>query len=313
VQRPYNFHGHDFARRSYSYHGHEYSHFYHDYHFAGGDDGGGVDLNVFAPATFFPPAFYGWAYNTSVASNWLTDYMIAQDLQAVNAAQQEAGEVNGDSSAANGPPALPPEVEQQVANEVKNQLALENQEAQQNAQHQDVDPISSGLPRILAEVAGGHTHIFMVGGALDVVDASQTECSLSDGDVLALMTPPQAGATAADLVVLVSKGGNECKRSSTVTVPFTDLQEMQNRMRELIDQGLQELQNMQGKKGMPQAPPSAQSPPVPAQYALIAPPADPNAAAEIQEQAQQSDQAETDVSNEASQADAAPAASPRTN
>jgi hypothetical protein len=235
------------------------------------------------------------------AAFWLTDYLIAQNLQAAYAAHQEAGEVNGAQSSGGGAPTLTPEVKEQVADEVKGQLALENQEAQQNGQQQDIDPGSSGIARMMAD---GHKHVFVVGSALDVTDSNQTECSLSDGDVLALMSPPPADATAADLAVLASKGGNECGKNSTVTVQLTDLQEMQNHMRELIDQGLQELQSKQGQGGLPQAPPSAQGQPAPAQYAEIAPPADTNAGNEIQQQTQQADQAETDVNRDASQADA---------
>jgi hypothetical protein len=120
------------------------------------------------------------------------------------------------------------------------------------------------------------------------------------------MAPPPPDATAADLVVLASKGGNECAKTSTVTVQVSDLQEMQNHMRELIDQGLQELQSKQGSGGIPQAPPSAQGQPAPAQYAEVAPPPDPNAGTEIQQQTQQADQAETDVSNDASQGSTTP-------
>jgi len=331
VQRPYSFHGHDFARRSYFYHGRAYSNFYRGYGFRG------LYLNVYAPGLFFAPGFYGWAYNPwampitfgwgwagspwygyyggyfapypmyAGAPYWLTDYMISEDLQAAYAAHQEAGEADGAPFPAGGAPELTLDVKQQIASEVKNQLALENQEAQQSAQGQDVDPGSSGIARMLSD---GHRHVFVVGSALDVVDASQTECALSDGDVLALMTPPPPDAIAVDLVVMASKGGSECQKSSMVTVQLTDLQEMQNRMRELIDQGLQELQNSQGKKGLPPAPASAQSQPAPAQYAAIAPPPDPNAGAEIQQQTQQADQAEADVNSDASQGGAAPVAPP---
>jgi len=322
VQRPYSYHGHDFGRRSYSYHGHEYSHFYHgyDYH--------GRHMDVYAPDHFYHPGFYGWAYHPWAspirfgwgwggspwygyyggyfapspfypsAAFWLTDYLIAQDLQTAYAAHQEAGEVDGAQSSGGGAPALTPEVKQEIADEVNGQIALENQEAQRNTQNQDIDPGSSGVARMLGD---GHKHVFVVGSALDVTDSNQAECALSDGDVLALMSPPPPDATAADLVVLASKGGNECQKSNSVTVQVADLQEMQNRMRELIDTGLQELQNKQGKGGLPQAPPSAQAPPAPAQYAEIAPPADTNAGTEIQQQTQQADQAETDVNTEAAQ------------
>jgi len=316
VQRPYSFHGHDFARRTYFYHGREYSHFYHGYGYRG------LYLNVYAPGFYYRPAFYGWAYNpwaTPIAFGWgwggnpwfgyygyyfqpypvypsaafwLTDYIISSDLQTAYAAHQDAGEVDGAPTSAGEPPELTPDVKQQIADEVRNQLALENQEAQQDTQQKDVDPASSGIARMLSD---GRPHVFVVGSALDVVDTSQAECALSDGDVLQLQTQPPADATVANLVVLASKGGPECQKQDTVSVQLTDLQEMQNHMRENIDQGLQDLQAKQGTGGIPALPPSAQSQPAPAQYAAVAPPPDPNAGTEIQQQTQQADQAETDA------------------
>ncbi len=325
VQRPYSFRGHDFARRTYFYHGRAYSHFYHGYGYRG------LYLNVYAPGFYYGPGFYGWAYNPWAApiafgwgwggspwygyyggyfapypvypgaSYWLTDYMISQDLQAAYAAHQEAGEVDGVPDVPGGPPEMTADVKQQIADEVRNQLALENQEAQQNAQQQDINPGSSGIDRMLND---GHPHVFVVGTALDVVDASQTECTLSDGDALALRTPPPPDATAVDLVVLASKGGQECQKQATVSVSLEDLQEMQNHMRETIDAGLQELQAKQGKGGVPPAPSSAQV--TPALYASIAPPQDPSVATEIQQEGQQGDQAEQEVTTEASQGSGTP-------
>ena len=316
VQRPYSFRGHDFARRTYFYHGREYSHLYHGYAYRG------VYMNVYAPGFYYRPAFYGWAYNPWAmpiafgwgwgadpwfgyygyyfqpypvypsAAYWLTDYMISSDLQTAYAAHQEAGEVDGAPPSAGGPPELSLDVKQQIADEVRAQLALENQEAQQNTQQQDIDPTSSGIARMITD---GRPHVFVVGSALDVVDSSQTECALSDGDVLALQTAPPADAAAADVVVLASKGGPECQKQATVSVAIADLQEMQNHMRETIDQGLQDLQAKQGTRGLPSLPPSAQGQPAPAQYASIAPPPDPSVATEIQEQAQQADQTEKEV------------------
>ena len=316
VQRPYSFHGHDFARRSYFYHGRSYDRFYRGYGYRG------VFLNVYSPGFYFAPGFYGWAYNPWAmpitfgwgwggspwygyyggyfspystypsAAYWLTDYMISTDLQAAYAAHQEAGEVDGAPYAAGGPPELTPDVKQQIADEVRNQLALENQEAQQNAQQQDIDPASSGVARMLGD---GRPHVFVAGAALDLVDANGQECGISDGDVLALRTPPPSDATQADLVVMASKGGQECQKGNTVTVQLADLQEMQNQMRETIDQGLQELQAKQGKGGLPPAPPSAQVAVTPAVYTTIAPPPDANVASEIQQETQQGDQAEQGV------------------
>jgi hypothetical protein len=330
VQRGYSYHGHDFGRRSYYYHGHEYNRYYRGYYYRG------AYMNVYAPGFYYSPGFYGWAYNPWAvpiafgwgwgvspwygfygayfqpypvypsAAFWLTDYIISQDLQAAYAAHVEAGEVDGAAAAAGGTPELTPDVKQQIADEVKNQLALENQEAGQTAQNQDVDPASSGIARLLAD---GRPHVFVAGDALDVVDANGQECALSDGDALVLRTPPAPDATAANVVVLAGKGGKECPISSTVTVQLTDLQEMQNHMRETIDQGLQDLQAKQGTGGLPQAPPSAQAKPVQPEYASIAPPPDPNDAADIQQQGQQADQVEKDANAETVPAGPAPAAS----
>ncbi|HLY41972.1 MAG TPA: hypothetical protein VKR52_12215 [Terracidiphilus sp.] len=322
VERPYRYHGRDFARRSYYYHGRAYERYYHGYYYRG------VYVNVYAPAVYYGPGFYGWAYNPWAvpinyswgwggnpwygyygfyfapypvypsAAFWLTDYIIAANLQAAYAAHQEAQE-QAAAAAASGQPALTPDVKQMISDEVKAQLALENQEAAQNAQQQDVDPNSSGIARMLSD---GHPHVFVAGGNLDVTDASSgQECALSDGDALQLQTPPASDATAANLVVLASKGGVECARSSTVTVQVADLQEMQNHMRETIDQGLQELQSKQGQGGLPAAPPSAKAPPAAAQYASAAPPAEQNLSQDITQADQQSDQAEKDVTTEAAQ------------
>ena len=333
VGRGYNYHGHDFERRSYFYHGHSYDRFYRGYGYRG------LMLNVYAPGFYFRPAFYGWAYNPWAApiafgwgwgaatpwvgfyggyfhpyavypsaAFWLTDYMISQDLAAAYAAHQDGAE-QAAAPPEGGQPVLTPEVKQMIADEVRNQLALENAEAGQNAQQQDVDPGSSGIARLLSD---GRPHVFVAGGNLDVTDASGQECAVSDGDTLQLREPPPSDATAANLVVLSSKGNPECQIQLTVSIQLTDLQEMQNHMRETIDQGLQDLQAKQGTGGLPAAPPSAAGPAAPAAYAAVAPPPEPNPGADIQAADQQSDQAEKDVTAEAAadtggQASAAPA------
>ena len=153
---------------------------------------------------------------------------------------------------------------------------------------------------MFSDASKGKLHIFVAGAALDVVDASGTECALSDGDVLALQAAPATTQRPRTLVVLASKGGQECQKQATVSVALVDLQEMQNHMRETIDQGLQELQAKQGTGGLPAEPVSAKTAPAQAQYDAIAPPPDPNAAGEIQQQAAQGDQTEKDVATETS-------------
>ncbi len=131
------------------------------------------------------------------------------------------------------------------------------------------------------------------------MDASSgAECALSDGDALELVSPTPADATTATLLVLSSKGGQECRKASSVLLVLNDLQEMQNHMREMIDQGLQELRTNQGKQGLPALPPSAAAPPVDSGIAQNAPPTDPKGADEIAQQLAQADQSEKDVNAE---------------
>jgi hypothetical protein len=316
IAHSYAFHGHEYDRRSYYYNGRAYDRFYNHYEYRPG-----VYLDVYAPARYYGVGFYGWAYNPwavavpyawgftaapwygyygayftpypvyAAPALWLTDYLISASLAAAyeaHVAAQAQAEVAGTA-----PPApLTPETKQMIADEVKRQVALENAEAQANGSQQEADAKSSSIARILSD---GQPHVFVPGKEFDLTAASGQECAVTDGDVLQLKAPPAADATAADLVVLSSKGGVECPRLTTVSVPIEDLQDMQNHMRETIDMGLQELQAKQGKGGLPAAPPSATAPPVAALVAQGAPPPDPAGAQDLAKQAQESEKAEQEV------------------
>jgi hypothetical protein len=316
IERRYDFHGHSYDRRAYYWHGHEYNRYYRGYYYHG------AYLGVYAPAFYYGPGFYGWAYNPwyqpigfawgwgaspwygfygyyfapypvyAAPAEWLTDYMISTQLAAAYAAQQEAHTEAAAAASAGGQPMLTPEVKAQIADEVRAQIALENSESQQNAQGQEPDPQSSSINRMFSD---GKPHVFVANSSLDVVDAGGNECALSDGDVLKLNAAPPDGATDARLNVISSKGGNECQRTAQVTVAVTDLQEMQNGMRETVDQGMKELQAKQGKDGIPAAPASAQAPPVESAFAQVAPPPEPDGEAAVKQQITMADQVDTDA------------------
>jgi hypothetical protein len=329
--RPYSYRGHEYARRQYYAGGRAYDRYYNRYSYHG------VFVYGYAPAFYFAPAFYGWAYNPWItpvpyawgfvgnpwygfygayftpypvypnASVWLADYLISQSLAANYAAQQAAAQQQ-----AMAPDAAPltPDVKNMIAEEVKRQLALENQEAQTTAANNTPDPASSGIARMLGDNV---QHVFVAGADLDVIDAGGAECAVSEGDALQLAGPPPADATAADLIVLSSKGGVECHKGAKVSVAIADLQEMQNHMRETIDAGMGDLQSKGGQGGLPAVPASAKAAPVKAEFAAVAPPPDPNAQAEIQQQAKEADTSEQEVAGQAggpSAAAAAPAAAP---
>jgi hypothetical protein len=326
VEHPFNLHGHDFGRRTYFYQGRTYSRFYRPYTYRR------VLIDVYAPSRYYPFGFYGAVYGRwgqvayawgwggapwlgyygyyfapsafyPSASFWLTDYMLSQDLAADYQAAQDSSRL-APEQAASGATELTADVKQQIANEVAGQVELEYNEARQNAQNQnnpqnlDPDPASSGIERMLGD---GKTHVFVAGQDLDLVDTTGNECAVSGGDVLALNTPPAPDANAADLVVLASKGGKECQKSDKVTVAYADLQEMQNHMRETVDQGMEELRTKQGTGGLPAAPASAQQPYADTAIAQFAPAQDASASTEINEQMQQGDAAEKEVTAQAGQ------------
>jgi len=312
IERSYSYHGHEFAHRTYYLHGVAYSRFYQPYRYRG------IAFQVYAPGFYYSPAFYGWVYApwarpvawewgwagdpwcryygrwfrpypvyTSPAL-WLTDYLVAQTLQAAYqariAAAAEAARRNAEAAEFASSPLLP-DVKQAIAEEVRRQLALENAEAQDRYRRLP-DPASSGLERMLSDHV---SHVFVVATALRVMSVGGA-CSLTDGDVIQLDGPTAPNAVTAKLVVLAAKG-IDCLKGTIVTLGLADLQEMQNHMRATIDQGLRELQSKQGKGGLPTAPPSATKPPVPMEFAGIAPPPDPNGEAEIRQQAAEADKA----------------------
>ncbi len=313
VQRPYMYHGHEYARRSYYRDGHYYHAYYGRYYYHG------VYVNPYYPSFYYRPAFYGWVYNPWVnpiaygwgwagnpwygyygayftpypayagPSLWLTDYLIANSLQAAYQAQA-AAMVN--------PAPLTPEVKQLIADEVKQQVALENTEAAAANPNAEPDAASSSVQRLLTD---GRAHVFVAGQDLDVTDAAGNECALSEGDALQLRGPVAPDAEAVNLAVLASKGGKECPRGDVVSVALQDLQDMQNHMRETIDAGMQELQKKQGQGGLPTTPAAAAAPPVESPMAALAPPPPPDSevSAEINQQSQAADQAEKEATADA--------------
>jgi hypothetical protein len=329
VQHPVMFHGHEYARRSYYYGGRYYHAYYGRYYYHG------LYVNPYYPAYYWRPAFYGWAYNPWAApitfgwgwgvnpwygyygafftpypvyagpAFWLTDYIIANSLAAAYQAQ---------AAALANPAPLSPEVKNLIADEVKQQIALENSEAQAaSAPNAEPNVASSSIQRMLDD---GKPHVFVAGQDLDVVDAGGTECALSEGDAIQLSGQPAPDAQAATLAVLASKGGKECPKGDTVSVQLTDLQEMQNHMRQTIDDGMQELQKKQGTGGLPAAPASAKAAGTESPMAAIAPPPPPEdeVKGEINQESKEADKAEQEANGGVAAAagpnDSAPAAEP---
>lgn len=318
VQRPYVVNNVSYVQRTYVVGGVSYARVYRPYAY------NGISLNLYVSSRYFAPAYYGWAYSPwarpvvfsfgwggspwfgfyagyfapypvyAGPAFWLTDYMIAMTLQdayqqqmAANAAAAQANA--GYGSYPGSQPALTPDVKQAIADEVHRQLD------QERAESQSAVPAQGG-PQFLAD---NSTHVFVVANGLDV-QSRFGECALTEGDVLQMTAPPPPNSATADLAVLASKG-QDCRKGSTVSVAIPDLQDMQNHMRETLDQGLADLQTRQGQGGIPAPPTAAQAAPVEAPYAAAAPPPDPNVASEVSQQAQAATQAESEVLTQAQQ------------
>ena len=320
VQHPYRYGGREFGQRSYYVNGRVYPRYYAGYVYHG------VNIDVYRPAVYYRPEFYGYAYQPFPApvhyafvtpwggyygayftpepvyatpSLWLTDYMVSQSL--ANAYAASAG---GNMPPMNAGTPMSPQVKQQIANEVQGQLALENDEITKGVSN-GADPEAPGIQRSLAD---GQPHVFVAGTDLDVVDSGGNECAISEGDAVQLSGAPNAEDVAANVVVLASKGGQECHNGATVSVQVADLQEMQNHMREMVDAGLAEIQKKQGTGGLPTLPASANAPPVQAAYAAAAPPPDQNVATEVKQQVSEADRAEAQALAEAQPATGGPSA-----
>jgi hypothetical protein len=268
----------------------------------------GIVVNVYTPVRYYRPAFYvgvfnpwprpvyytswGWAgtpwfgfYGGYFApapyyagpAFWLTDYMVAAMLQQAYM-DRMAAQAPPPAYAAQAP--LSPEVKQEIADEVSRQLRQEQAAAQAGGNMAAADPFAGG------------PHVFVASSGIDAGMGNQS-CAITEGDVLAMQTPPPPGSQSANVLVKASKRG-DCMVGSVVTVQLQDLAEMQNRMREEIDRGLADMQSRQGQSGMPAMTGEAAAPPAPTSWASQVQ-ADPNAQTELAQVSQDANRAEQDA------------------
>jgi len=290
VQHPYVFHGHAMDHRTFVVQGPLFHQFYRPYNY------GGTTLDVYATSRYYAPNFYQWAtsrfnaptnYNWGYSTNatpwyghyhgfftpdssyqtpqiWLADYMLGATLFVAYTAKGEASDPLPENAAP-----VTPQVKQMLADEIGRQVKQEAAEAADNAQNREPQPGAGSVVQVLAD---RQPHVFVVSSDLDLVDPTGRRCSMSEGDVVQVTSAPKPDTGTVDAVVLASKGGVECGRAAQVQVAVNDVQEMQNHMRETIDQGLAST------------PAGKQAKSVTPAFAAAAPPADANATREIQQQ-----------------------------
>lgn len=280
---------------------------------------GGAPWWGFYGGWFTPYPYY------AAPAYWLTDYLIAAELQSAYAARQEAAAdaataSYGDSGGGYAPSAsasstvtLSPEVKEAIADEVKAQLAAQAAQAAQGSASGDVSasanaPAQSGgvdaqaSPATASAPANGAEEIppaldparrtFVVDSDLSVT-ANGQECGLTGGDVLTRLTDTPDADNMVSASVSASKK-SDCAAGLTVSVKVDDLQEMQNHFDEQLNNGMKELAKKQGTDGMPKAPDTGI-----VESDIPAPKPDTTAEKTLQDQQQAADQTETQIKQEA--------------
>jgi hypothetical protein len=334
VQRSYmNRGGHAYYSRTYYRNGHYYAGVYRGYNWHGHAYFG------FYPGVWYHPGFYAWGYHPWGApvfwgigvegwgwggapwygyyggwfapypsyvspAFWLTDYLIAADLQASYEARQEAA---ADDMAANqgggdapvsgsGTIGMTPEVKQAIADEVRAQLAEQESQAGQNngggSDNGGAAPTASNSNDQVPPALDPARRTFVVDGDLSVT-ANGQECGLTAGDVLTRLTDTPDADNMVNASVSASKK-SDCASGQTVAVKVDDLQEMQNHFAEQVNNGLGELAKKQGTGGIPKGPDASTV------ASDVPPPApDTTAAQTLQDQQKAADQTEAEVKQQA--------------
>jgi hypothetical protein len=287
VQRPLVYRGRPYMQRTYLVGDHVVVRDYAAYRY------GGFVYYGYVPAYSFAPAYYTWlatpwgapvvftwawtgapwyssgyfvpypSYPTPAA--WITDYylgaVLSADYAAQADAQQEPPSPNGGAAAVSGDPRAESyaSAPAPITPELKTQITAEVQDQVSTAQSQNA--AEAGLPSALKP-----NHIFVVDHPLNVVTDQEQGCTLSSGDVLKLLSPPDAGIPTAQMQVAASRE-SDCPAMAVVTMTVDDLQEMYNSFRAQLDAAAQALATQSTGGAIP-APPAAQM------TAVAAPPSD---------------------------------------
>jgi hypothetical protein len=279
VERPYfNRYGHAYYHRTYVVGARSYAYVYRGYPYRG------VTYYGYVPPYYYRPAYYGWAYNPwaspvyynwgwnaspwypaygyyftpyptyAAPSEWLADYLIAQNLQSAYEArlQANAAAAATAASAAPAPQPMTPEVKRMIADEVKRQIAEERELAQRSPQAASGQASSSASANETPSALDPNRTVFVVANSLDLAGEAG-ECSVSPGDVL-LRTDTNPDQNNNLPVQVVSSQRGDCAVNTHAQVQLSDLQEMHNHFRETLNTGLKTLASNQGKSGIPAAP-----------------------------------------------------------
>jgi len=283
--------GHPYMRRTYFYNGQHYAYAYRGYSWHGHSYFG------YVPPYYYGRAYYGWAFTPwgapvayswgwggarwygasgyyfapspvyDSAALWLTDYLLAANLQAAYEAraQASAAAVGNQDAPADGQATITPEMKQVIADEVRAQIQAEQAESESSTPEPDA-PVTTTPPPApqngsdeVPAALDPSLKTFLVSTVLSETVSDGTECSLSPGDLLTrIQDTPDANQTLK--VVVTSSQRNDCVAGTHLVMVVSDLQDMHNDFRAKLSEGLGKLAENQGKNGIPAGPPPASKP-----------------------------------------------------
>jgi len=206
-------------------------------------------------AFFNLPQYYPSGY-LWVADRVLVDYL-QNEFDSMQAGQQDQAQADasaggdqqpdsGYDTAAQQDAPITPEIQNAIADEVRNQIAY-------------LSASSTGTaPESAGQLGASLTpdRVFVVSAPLVVTTSDGGACAVTPGDVLRLSAPPADNADAANLIVIATRRG-DCPAAVMITVAYADLQEMQNDIRAGVEDSVEQLYRSQGQGGYPAAPPKA--------------------------------------------------------
>ena len=174
-----------------------------------------------------------------------------------------------------------------IADEVKAVIADEQKAASASS-----GPSRASSGDELPAALDPNHRVFVVFSVLELTANGET-CSLTSSDVVKRTEDTPDNDNTLAVQILASKK-SDCAMGSQARIQLTDLNDMQNHLREQVDAGMKVLAEKQGKDGLPAAP-AANPRAVP--EGTAAP--DATAAEDLQKQQQEADQTEKEVEQEA--------------
>jgi len=221
VRSGYSYGGRNYAVRRYYAGGAYFPRYYASYGYRG------VFFDAYAPAYYYSPYYYGWAYRpwaTPVAFGWgwrgapwagyyggyftpypvyaspnlwLTDYIVAQTLEASYRERidsERAAQIQDNNQPPPPQAAMTPEIKAMIAEEVQRQLAAESAEASRRLPTPGAPPAppaeNSSYTGVGVMLEDNKTHVLLSNANIDVTTEQGQECSINQGDAVAI-TPGQ--------------------------------------------------------------------------------------------------------------------------